>query len=74
MAARTFTVVCAWCRRIVAAAPAGAGVTHTICESCFDWTLTHPAAAPGGDAIEFPPRQDELPARVGPRHLPIDIR
>jgi hypothetical protein len=60
MAARTFTVVCAWCHRIVAVAPADRGVTHTICASCFDWTLTHPAAAVGVEAIDFPPRDTEL--------------
>src|SRR6266404_2554560 len=53
MAARSLTVVCAWCHRIVAVAPADDGVTHTICESCFDWTLTHPAAQVGVEAIEF---------------------
>jgi hypothetical protein len=60
MAARTLTVVCAWCHRIVAVAPADEGVTHTICESCFDWTLTHPAAQVGVEAIDFPPRDTEL--------------
>ena len=39
MAAEVLTVVCAWCQRIVTAAPAGAGVTHTICPSCVDRTL-----------------------------------
>jgi hypothetical protein len=56
MATRTFTVVCAWCHRIVAVAPADNGITHTICESCFDWTLTHPAVQVGVEAIEFAPR------------------
>ena len=66
MAARTLTVVCAWCHRIVAVAPAQRGVTHTICESCFDWTLTHPAASIGIDAIAFPPRRRETgPACIG---------
>jgi len=63
MAARRYTVVCAWCQRIVATASGGDGVTHTICESCFDWTLTHPSAAvvgAGADAIEFPPRERAL--------------
>jgi hypothetical protein len=56
MAARSFTVVCAWCHRIVRVAAADEDITHTICESCFDWTLTHPSAPVGADAIEFPPR------------------
>jgi hypothetical protein len=65
MAARSMTVVCAWCHCIVAIAPADDGVTHTICESCFDWTLTHPAAHVGPEAIEFPPRNPELFADIG---------
>ena len=60
MAARSLTVVCAWCHRIVAVAPADEGVTHTICESCFDWTLTHPTGQIGTEVIEFPPRDAEL--------------
>ena len=60
MATRTLTVVCAWCHRILAVAPVDSGITHTICESCFDWTLTHPAAAEALDAIQFPPRGREL--------------
>ena len=60
MAMRTLTVVCAWCHRIVAVAPADAAVTHTICESCFDWTLTHPAGSVGVDVVEFAPREPEL--------------
>jgi len=60
MAARALTVVCAWCHRIVAVASVNEEVTHTICESCFDWTLTHESDAGGSDAIEFPPRGREL--------------
>ena len=50
MAAEVLTVVCAWCQRTIAAAPAGAHVTHTICQSCLDRTAqlndgeTDPAA------------------------------
>ena len=32
-------VVCAWCNRVLSTAPAGAGVTHTICPSCLDLTI-----------------------------------
>lgn len=32
-------VVCAWCNRVTSTAPAGAGVTHTICQSCLDVTF-----------------------------------
>ena len=60
MAARSFTVVCAWCHRIVRVAAADEDITHTICESCFDWTLTHPSAPIGVDAIEFAPRGSDL--------------
>ena len=31
----------------------------------FDWTLTHPAAHVGPEAIEFPPRNPELFADIG---------
>jgi hypothetical protein len=60
MAARTLTVVCAWCHRIMAVTPVDSGVTHTICESCFDWTMTHPSNTADADSIEFPPRGPEL--------------
>jgi hypothetical protein len=40
MAANGLTVVCAWCERVVTAASNGAGITHTICPSCLDRTLT----------------------------------
>ena len=40
------TVVCAWCHTVVKAGSAGAGVTHTICASCIDWTLDHPTDQP----------------------------
>jgi hypothetical protein len=41
MAAHVLTVVCAWCHRIVERGPTGASVTHTICQECLDWTVTH---------------------------------
>ena len=44
MTAHTLAVVCAWCNRVVVEAPEGAGVTHTICPSCVDWTMTHPTS------------------------------
>jgi hypothetical protein len=54
MATQVSAVVCAWCNRIVFKAPAGAGVSHTICPSCFDWTLTHPESQTGcGDASDL---------------------
>jgi hypothetical protein len=62
MAARTLTVVCAWCHRIVAVAPADDGVTHTICDTCFDWTLTHPAAEIGLGAVDGAPLDGLPPA------------
>ncbi len=48
MIACAMTVVCAWCHRVVKAGRAGAGVTHTICASCTDWTLDHPTVEPRG--------------------------
>jgi hypothetical protein len=47
MASQVLSVVCAWCNRSVSTAPAGAGVTHTICPSCLDWAVAHPTAQPG---------------------------
>jgi hypothetical protein len=60
MTTRSFTVICAWCHRIVRVAAADEDITHTICESCFDWTLTHPSASTGVDAVELAPRGGEL--------------
>ena len=58
MATQIMAVVCAWCKRVVANAPAGAGVTHTICPSCVDWTLTHPTSSSGAasspEALRLP--------------------
>jgi hypothetical protein len=39
MSQRLLVVVCAWCNRVIATAPAGAEVTHTICASCLDVTF-----------------------------------
>ena len=36
MGQHLLVVVCAWCNRVMSTAPAGAGVTHTICQSCLD--------------------------------------
>jgi hypothetical protein len=47
MATQILAVVCAWCNRVVVKGPAGAGVTHTICSSCVDWTATHPTSRTG---------------------------
>jgi hypothetical protein len=44
MAVQRLSVVCAWCNRLVTAAPAGAALTHTICPSCLDWAVAHPAS------------------------------
>lgn len=40
MAAQILTVVCAWCHRTVKQGQAGAPITHTICPSCVEWTMT----------------------------------
>jgi hypothetical protein len=62
MAAHIPAVVCAWCNRTVMKAVPGAPVTHTICESCADWTFTHQTLQFGGavmadeDYIDLPPR------------------
>ena len=59
--AHQLAVVCAWCNRVVTKAPPGAGVTHTICPPCVNWTLTHPTsqAGPGATSDLEAPR---LPA------------
>lgn len=41
MAEYSLKVVCAWCNRVVIMAPMGASVTHTICPTCLDFTITH---------------------------------
>ena len=50
MSAKPLAVVCAWCNRMVADAPADADVSHTICPSCLDWTIAHPSSLAGTDA------------------------
>jgi hypothetical protein len=42
--AAQFLVICAWCNRTLATAPAGSPVTHTICPLCFEWSLMHRSA------------------------------
>jgi hypothetical protein len=39
MAEHSLKVVCAWCNRVVIAAPMGTPVTHTICPVCLDFTI-----------------------------------
>jgi hypothetical protein len=39
MPEEVLTVVCAWCQRVVRAAPKATGVTHTICPPCLDRTI-----------------------------------
>ena len=60
------SVVCAWCNRTVMKAPAGAPVTHTICDACANWTFTHQTLEFGGasqpedmDYFDLPPRDVE---------------
>jgi hypothetical protein len=55
---RLLVVVCAWCNRVVSAAPAGAEITHTICPSCLDFTFN-----PCENGVE-------QPAEGGPFRLP----
>jgi hypothetical protein len=55
MAANELTVVCAWCKRVVTAAPNGVGITHTICPACLDRTLTLSGEGPTDPATLLPP-------------------
>jgi hypothetical protein len=57
MGQRHLVVVCAWCNRVVSTAPADADVTHTICESCLDYTFN-------------PADSAEPPANYGDFRLP----
>lgn len=71
MAAQTSAVVCIWCNRTISAAPAGAPVSHTICSTCVDGTLTHQGLAFDGTScdveyFELPPRPDN-PGRTRPQ-------
>lgn len=51
MTARTFAVVCAWCKATIRAGAPGAPVTHSICPSCADWTCRNPHIAPDGQSV-----------------------
>ena len=42
MAARIVVVVCAWCNQTMSEASTALPVTHTICPTCFDWSVAHP--------------------------------
>jgi hypothetical protein len=53
--AEVFAVVCAWCNRIVAAAPAGNLVTHTICPDCIARTMVPPGREPEPHASRSAP-------------------
>ena len=53
MSAEGLTVVCAWCQQTITAATAGALVTHTICQPCFDRTA-RPDDDASPDAINPP--------------------
>lgn len=59
VAAPVLKVVCAWCNRIVTAAPRGAPVSHTICQRCLDWAIVHPTVRSGfnadGSHVILPP-------------------
>ncbi len=43
MAAQPLAIVCAWCNRVMAEAPSGTPITHTICPACLEWALAHPS-------------------------------
>ena len=55
MATEGLTVVCAWCQQVVKAAPNATGITHTICPSCVDRTITHSADGQTDPAVLLPP-------------------
>jgi len=55
MGKHALTVICAWCRRVVTAAPNATGITHTICPSCLDRTITHSEGGPVDPAALLPP-------------------
>jgi hypothetical protein len=65
MGQRRLVVVCAWCNRVMSTAPAGSDVTHTICESCLDYTMNM-----GGDGAG-PPADDGL-YRLPDRYFGLD--
>jgi hypothetical protein len=55
MAGQVLTVICAWCKRVVTAAPNATGITHTICPSCLDRTITHSDGGIDPAALMPPP-------------------
>jgi hypothetical protein len=65
MGQRLLVVVCAWCNRVISTAPAGAGVTHTICASCLDLTFS-----PIENGEERPP--ESAPLRRPDRYFGLD--
>jgi hypothetical protein len=65
MAERLLVVVCAWCNRVVSTAPAGAGVTHTICPSCLDFAFNAIEDGAGSAA-------DDAPVRLPDRYFGLD--
>jgi hypothetical protein len=44
MRIETFTIICAWCHCVVKTAATDALVSHTICPTCLEWTLTNSAS------------------------------
>jgi hypothetical protein len=66
MGQRLLVVVCAWCNRVVSTAPAGAAVTHTICESCLDFTF-NPT-----DNVGVGRRAEDGPSRLPDRYFGFD--
>jgi len=43
MAAQRLKVVCAWCKEtMTAGASTDTSVSHSICPSCLEWSITHP--------------------------------
>ena len=64
MGPRLLAVVCAWCNRVMSTAPAGSDVTHTICDSCLDYTMN--AAENGAGST------DDGPYRLPDRYFGLD--
>jgi len=65
MGTQVLAVVCAWCNRVITTAPVGSSVTHTICSSCLDWTLSPDSRSsiePGSERGHFvlPDRSSRL--------------
>jgi hypothetical protein len=51
-------VVCAWCRKIITAAPSGSAITHTICPDCLEWAMMHPRDIPPESHGGYDDRRD----------------